>query len=873
VDDPRDGRVIRVIGGAERGPSDASSATAFAGAAVGNRTQPRSQALVAHPITELKMTAVRQAGPRPGLNAYTNVVMLVGATLVALFARDALAVNASWLTALFVLAIATAFFKLNLPIAGGGSTMTLGYVVGFIGLVVLGAHPTALAVSAGIWTQCTYRPERKTPMDYRRRLFSVACGIITVEAAGWVFEALGGVPGSRASSSLAAPLAGAALAYFFVNTWLVAGAIALSSGEPIGRVWHANFMWSGPSYFISAGVVGLGAVTVERGGYVLALLLTTPLLLTYTAYRSYVTRLTREQDQLRLARDYTQSIIHSMKELLIVIDPSGQIATVNAATRELLGYESHELLRQRWRAILAGPDGADRGLGDVTAQPMHNRELSLRTKRGDLIPVLFSSSPLAGDHHQTQGTVCVALDIRDRKQAEQARRRRVERLQRQQEALADLARDRAFHLGNFEEAARLVTATAGSLTSADSADVWLFNGPAVLSNVDSYDLRANLHSQREEVRLEDAPEFAAALRTERVISVTEASLENGRWRLAGPHAEDTARSVLHAPIRLGAETVGVVTLSRTRSNAEWAIEEQQFAGSLADLSSLAVDARNRRHAREELETAKEAAEAANRAMSAFVANMSHELRTPLNAIIGYVGLLKEESADAGMTAQLADLTRIEHASLHLLSLVNDVLDFSKIEAGKVTLDREDVDAAALVRDVAATAQLAADKNTNTLTLAIDPGLGIIHTDAKRVRQVLINLLSNACKFTSDGEITLRAIRADQAGSEWLVLEVEDTGIGMSPEEMDKIFREFAQADVSTTRRFGGTGLGLAISQRLCHLLGGTIDVRSEKGVGSVFTVRLPATPPMTDAPGCETAGTPVDRTEPLVGVGSPPKLR
>jgi PAS domain S-box-containing protein len=818
------------------------------------------------------MTAVPLVASRHGLNAYTTLVMVAGGIVLALVARPAMTdTDPYWFIGLLALAIATSFFKLNLQLSGGGSTMTLGYVVGFMGLVILGAHPTAIVITVGIWTQCTYRPDSKTPMDYRRRVFSVACGILTVEAAGWVFGRLGGVPAGETSISLAAPLAGAALAYFSVNTWLVAGAIALSTSENIWRVWHRNFLWSAPSYFISAGVVGLGAATVERGGFVLVLLLTTPLLLTYFAYRSYLDRLTKEQDQLRIARDYTQSIIHSMREMLFVVNPSGEITTVNAATCELLGFTGEDLRGRPLRYILGGPEVADRFAANVSAEPVHNLELTLRTKRGDLIPVLFSSSALAAGQHETEGTVCVALDIRERKQAELGRRRRVERLQRQQAALADLARDRAFHLGNFEEAARLVTATAGRLTSADNADVWLFNGPALLTSIDSYDLRANLHSQREDVSLDTAPEFAAALRTDRVISVTESARETERWRLAGPNAEGT-RSVLHAPIRLGAETVGVVTLARTRSNVEWAIEEQQFAGSLADLSSLAIDARNRRHAREELETAKEAAEAANRAMSAFVANMSHELRTPLNAIIGYAGLLQEEAADAGMNTQLADLQRIENASRHLLSLVNDVLDFSKIEAGKVTLDCERIDAAALVRDVAATSQLAADKNTNTLTLEIDPGLGTIHTDAKRVRQVLINLLSNACKFTSDGEITLRAFRTEHGCTDWFVLEVEDTGIGMSQEEMDRIFREFAQADVSTTRRFGGTGLGLAITQRLCHLMGGTIDVRSEKGVGSVFTVRLPANLAPTISGNIEKkAGKIRDEGHTPVGSGSPRK--
>ena len=156
-------------------------------------------------------------------------------------------------------------FKLNLRLSSGSATMTLGYAVGFTGLVTLGPHATAIAVSAGIWTQCAFRSGFSAPMDFRRRLFSVACGVLTVEAAGVVFQAIGGEPGIVQWPSLAMALAGAALVYFIANTALVAGAIALSTGQRIVEVWHKNFLVSAPSYFISAGLVGLGAWLVDRG--------------------------------------------------------------------------------------------------------------------------------------------------------------------------------------------------------------------------------------------------------------------------------------------------------------------------------------------------------------------------------------------------------------------------------------------------------------------------------------------------------------------------------------------------------------------------------------------------------------------------------
>ncbi len=788
----------------------------------------------------------RMARPRLELSAYTNAVMAGGALLAAIAAPAIVRADAVWLTTLLALAVATSLFKLNLQLSGGGATMTLGYAVAFAGLLTVGAQPTALAVSAGIWTQCTYRPGRKTPMDLRRRLFSMAGGVITVHAAGWTFESLGGLPGSPASPSQAAPLAGAALVYFLVNTGIVAGAIALSTREPIGPVWHKNFLWSGPSYFISAAAVGVGAIAVERSGYLAALLFGVPLLFTYLAYRAYLGRIAEEQEQLRVARDYTESVIHSMNEMLFVVSPEGVITTTNAAAHDLLGYQDVELAGRPIRELFAASDGDD-ALGDVSSGLRRNVESTLLTRRGEGIPVLFSSSPLAAGRHGSEGSVCVALDIRERKRTELAKRERVERLQWQQTALADLAREKALHLGNFDDAARLLTAAAGRIMAASGTDLWLLAGADALVSIDSYDLQTGQHSQKPGIDLQTAPGFAAALTTDRVITVTGATANAQGWQLAGAPAGSREFSVLHAPIRLGTVTVGNMAMSRLGSNAAWSIEEQHIAGSLADLASLALEARNRRHAQEELERAKQAAEAASKAKSAFVANMSHELRTPLNAIIGYTQLLQEEAEGTDAQTQLPDLARIEQAGKHLLSLVNDVLDFSKVEAGKVALDPETFDVASLIHDVGLTARVAADKNRNRLSVHIDGTLGSLYTDPRRLRQVLLNLLGNACKFTSAGEVTLRAHREPGAGEPWLVIGISDTGIGMSEEEMDRLFREFTQADASTTRRFGGTGLGLAISQRFCQLMGGSIAVRSEPGAGSVFTVRLPITPAPEDA--------------------------
>jgi signal transduction histidine kinase len=293
------------------------------------------------------------------------------------------------------------------------------------------------------------------------------------------------------------------------------------------------------------------------------------------------------------------------------------------------------------------------------------------------------------------------------------------------------------------------------------------------------------------------------------------------------------RALLAVPL-IGTDRIVGALVVRRKQPGEFPQSTVELLQTFAAQSVIAIQ--NARLFSEIEDKSRQLAEASQH-KSQFLANMSHELRTPLNAIIGVSEMLREDAE--ALKQDLEPLDRVLGAGRHLLALINDILDLSKIEAGRMELAITTFALAPLIDDVVKTIEPLAAKNSNRVSVNCDAAIGTVHADQMRLRQALLNLMSNANKFTEHGTITVNARQEHENGRESVTIAVADTGIGMTTEQMGKLFQEFSQADSSTTRKYGGTGLGLVISRRFCQMMGGDITVESEPERGSTFTIRLP----------------------------------
>jgi signal transduction histidine kinase len=380
----------------------------------------------------------------------------------------------------------------------------------------------------------------------------------------------------------------------------------------------------------------------------------------------------------------------------------------------------------------------------------------------------------------------------------------------------------------LESAARLCEADQGYLGRPKgdgffSAEATYGFSPALKDIVERTPWKAGRESAIGRVLLERAP-----------IHVLDASTDP-EYRMVEMQKMGAYHSILGVPLLREGMPTGVLVLAR-RSVRAFTDRQIELVTNFANQAVIAIE--NVRLF-DEIQDKNRQLQQASENKSQFVSSMSHELRTPLNAIIGLTEMMVKNAARFGTEKAQEPLQRVNRAGTHLLGLINQVLDLSKIEAGKLELNPQTVQLPPLINEVIGTAGQLAEQNKNRLVVDAQENLGTLTVDPMRLRQILLNLLSNACKFTKEGEVRLRARRVAN-GRDWIELAVSDTGIGMTAEQQAKLFAEFTQADASTAQRFGGTGLGLALSRKLARMMGGDVTVQSEPGKGSVFTVRLPA---------------------------------
>lgn len=559
-----------------------------------------------------------------------------------------------------------------------------------------------------------------------------------------------------------------------------------------------------------------------------------------------ITKERQAEDELHESEARKRAILETALDCIIAIDHNSLITEWNPAAEKTFGHSREDVLGHPLPEVIIPPSLRD--------AHRHGLERYLATGEGPVIGQRIEVPALHADGHEFPVELAITRiagtgpatfsaylrDITARKQAEEERILHTH--------LAKLRAEVGLALTRTDSLRDILQSCAEAMVThlnAAFARVWTLNE---MENVLELQASAGMYTHLDGAhgRVPVGKFKIGLIASERKPHLT--NLVIGDSRVADQEWATREGMVSFAgyPLIVDGRLLGVVAMFARHALSQSVL---QSLGTVADAISLGV---KRKRAEEDLERARYAAEEASRTKSLFLANMSHELRTPLNAILGYSEMLHEEAEDQELDEFSDDLSKINAAGKHLLSLINDILDLSKIEAGKMELYLEEFNVAEMLEEVAATAHPLVQKNENTLQLDFAENLGIMRGDLTKVRQCLLNLMSNAAKFTQEGQVTLAAYREPKdsingESHEWMTFRIVDSGIGMSAEQILGLFQAFTQADASTTRKFGGTGLGLALTRRYCQMMGGDVTVQSQPGEGSTFTIKIPALGHDTDA--------------------------